>query len=120
MTTRHVSETINLPASGRVQLTLTVRTANQTLLAASYGLIPGEMQTHVTVSDKALCEAWDQAKLKIEEHEIRNQQIVLWFQRHYNLNADLHDFTTKTLPVKFTAAQLQHFCECIDRYAAQN
>ena len=120
MASRKITETIRLPRSGRIQLTFTVQTADETYLSATYNLLPNAVTANSPATDGELLQAWRQTKHKIKEHDIQNLQIVQWFQRHYNIDADLHDFTTKILPVKFTAAQLRHFCECIDRYAAQN
>ena len=120
MASKKISETIRLPKSGRIQLTFTVQAANETYLSATYNLLPNVVVTNNSAADAELLQAWRQTKHKIQEHDIQNLQIVQWFRRHYNLNADLHDFTTKILPVKFTAGQLKHFCDCIDRYATNN
>jgi len=119
MAAKHTTETIDIPASGQIQLNLVVRSANQTLYTASYGLILRKSADVMPAPDKKLREAWEQVKRRIEQYEIQSWQISRWFMRHHEIDADLDDLTSETLPAKFTVAQLKGFCESVDRHLSQ-
>ncbi|MFC1874626.1 hypothetical protein ACFLY3_00505 [Chloroflexota bacterium] len=67
-------------------------------------------------SDK-LINLWTRAKSKIWHMDIRDYQIVNWFEKNYRITVRLIDFESVTPPLKLTAEILSHFCRAVERYA---
>jgi len=59
---------------------------------------------------------WSRAKHLIQELDIQESQVNLWFQRNYHLEISLMDFDLLSPPTRLTIAQLAHFCHSVERY----
>lgn len=67
-------------------------------------------------TDEGLLQAWDSARKKVAELDIKDAQLARWFREHYQLEASVADFQNKLPPARFSVEQLRHLLECLSLY----
>lgn len=77
---------------------------------------PTEAEENKDDNEK-LINLWTRAKSRIWHMDIRDYQIVSWFEKNYHMTVRLKDFESVTPPKKLTAEILSHFCRAVERYA---
>ncbi|MCL0057743.1 hypothetical protein M1N05_01555 [Dehalococcoidales bacterium] len=79
-------------------------------------LFPDEILEDIPSIDEELLQAWERARSKVKELDIKDVQVGKWFNSHYQLDVSLNDFGSPVPPDKFTVEQLMRFVDSLTLY----